>query len=369
MRTSLVAVTLLAAACTTVGAGNDALRARISPRPAPLTTHTWTPTVTLAKDGKAASAPLTLTIRLGTERRSFALRAVKRGTYRVRVSFPSDGPWTWTLITRGRTLSRGPIRVGIRFTLPYDLAPAPDGSIFFPDGSRVLLWDPATRHVSVYATTPSQELTALARARDGTIYAADLTNSQILRIDVNRRVTVVAPVPVPGDIALDPTGTTLWAGSIENGVYRVDLSRGRAELAYPAIGVHGIDSDAAGNLFVHDANRISRIDAATGAKTIFADVDAARPLVAPDGSLYAGAGGPAGGRILHILRDGTVTPVVGTGDLGPHADGRALDARILPSAVQFAPDGALLVGQVQPVPAIRRVDLVTGMITTLVRGD
>jgi sugar lactone lactonase YvrE len=364
MRTTSVVLTLLAAACTTVGATTDTVRARVLPRPASLTTTVWTPTVTLTK-----SAPLALTIRKDGEQRTFIPRATKRRTYRVRVTFPSDGHWRWTLASRGRTLAGGAIRVGVRFLLPYDLTVAPDGSIYFPDGSRVLLWTPGTRHVSVYATTPSRELTSVVRVRDGTLYASDLTNGQILRIDTNRRVTVVAPVPAPGDMTMDASGTTLWVGSIENGVYRVDLAHGSVELIDRAIGVHGIDRDGAGNLFVHDANRITRIDAVTHAKTIFADIDAGKILVAPDGSVYAGVGGPAGGRIVHIGRDGKATPVVGTGDIGPHADGRALDARILPAAAQFAPDGALLVTQAQPIAAIRRVDLAAGTITTLARGD
>jgi hypothetical protein len=133
--------------------------------------------------------------------------------------------------------------------------------------------------------------------------------------------------------------------------------------------VHGIDRDSAGNLFVHDSNRISRIDARSGRKTLFADVDAGKIITAPDGSLYAGVGSPAGGQIVHVLPNGTVTPVVGTGTIGPHADGLALEAQILPGAAQFAPDGSLVVTQTQPIPAIRRVDLATGRITTVVRGD
>jgi hypothetical protein len=33
----------------------------------------------------------------------------------------------------------------------------------------------------------------------------------------------------------------------------------------------------------------------------------------------------------------------------------------------LAPDGALLVAQNQPVPAVRRIDLATGVITTVFR--
>jgi DNA-binding beta-propeller fold protein YncE len=207
------------------------------------------------------------------------------------------------------------------------------------------------------------------RTADGTIYVADIPGHRILRVDAARRVTAVASIRAPGDITIDPAGTTLWAGSIEDGVYRVDLSNGHVELIDRSRGVHGLDRDSAGNLYVHDANRISRIDAATGTKRTFSELDGIKLLAAPDGSVYASVGGQAGGRIYRITPDGTATPVVGTGLTGPHRDGRALDAQIGPFATQFAPDGALLLTQTQPIAAIRRVDLATGTITTLVRGD
>jgi streptogramin lyase len=310
-------------------------------------------------------------IRKGTTRRAFRARALRRGTYRVRVTFPADGRWTWTIASGKRRLARGAITVSraVRFQLPYDLTVAPDGSIYFVDRGRILVFDPQTQRARVYATTQSNELVAIVRAADATLYVADITGNRILRIDPTRHVTVVAPVTVPGDMTIDASGTTLWVGSIEGGVYRIDIAGGRVDRIDDAIGVHGIDRDSAGNLYVHDSNRISRIDARTGRKTLFADVDAGKILAAPDGSLYAGVGSPAGGQIVHVLPNGTATPVVGTGTIGPHADGLALEAQILPGAVQLAPDGSLLVTQTQPIPAIRRVDLATGTITTLVRGD
>jgi streptogramin lyase len=327
--------------------------------------------VTLTHNGKPARAALALAIRKGTERRTFQPRGVRRGSYRVRVTFPTDGRWEWRLTSRKQTLARGAITVSrsVRFQLPYDLTVAPDGSIYFVDHGRILVFDPQTQRARVYATTQSDELVAVARAPDGTLYVADITGNRILRVDTTSRVTVVAPISVPGDMTVDATGTTLWAGSIEGGVFRIDIASGRVDRIDDAIGVHGIDRDSAGNLFVHGSNKISRIDARTGEKTLFADVDAGKIMAAPDGSLYAGVGGPAGGQIVRIFRNGTVRAVVGTGVIGPHRDGLALEAQILPAAVQFAPDGALLVTQTQPIPAIRRVDLATGRITTVVRGD
>jgi hypothetical protein len=41
---------------------------------------------------------------------------------------------------------------------------------------------------------------------------------------------------------------------------------------------------------------------------------------------------------------------------------------MLPSALALDRSGALLVAQIEPIPAIRRVDLASGRITTLARG-
>ena len=324
----------------------------------------------LRDDGKPASARLRLTIRAGSAQRSFSPRATRRGTYRVRVVFPSDGRWTWTL-TAGRTrLARGAIAVSTRiaFELPYDLASAPDGTLYFLDRSRVLVL--SAGRVRVHATTSSDELVALERLADGTLFVTDLPGGRVLRVDGSGRVTVVASVEAPADLVADASGSTLWVASIATGVgvVRVDVASGRVEPFADVFQPHGIDRDAAGNFYVHDGRSVSRIDGQTGAVTPFADVDAFKLLVAPDGFVYGVEGSPAGGRVVRISPNGSVTAVAGNGFLGPHRDGPALEAEILPSAVDFAPDGALLVSQVQPIPAIRRLDLATGLLTTVVRG-
>jgi hypothetical protein len=131
---------------------------------------------------------------------------------------------------------------------------------------------------------------------------------------------------------------------------------------------HGLASTAGGDFVVHDGHSVSRVDGTTGAVTRLADVDAFGLAIAPNGVVYGATGGPAGGRVVRISPDGVVERVAGTGRLGPHRDGRALRAPMLPSAVALARDGSLLVAQIEPVPAIRRVSLSRGTITTLARG-
>jgi DNA-binding beta-propeller fold protein YncE len=234
----------------------------------------------------------------------------------------------------------------------------------------VLVLDPTTGRVRVRATLDSDELVALIRLADGTLLAADLPGNRVLRVDPGGRVSAVARVQAPADLVADPTGTTLWVASIAEGggVVRVDLGSGRVQPFSKPLQPHGIDRDANGDFYVHDGHSVSRVDGRTGAVARFADVDAFKVLVAADGSVYGVEGSPAGGRVVRIAANGNVTAVVGTGSLGPHRDGPALQAQILPSAIQFAADGSLLVAQVEPVPAIRRVDLGAGWITTIVRG-
>ena len=368
----LLPLAAVAAACTSSAQATGGLRARVAPAPTAITAASWSPTITLRKDGKPAAARLVLTIRKGKVSRRFAPRAQRKGVYKTKVAFPSNGRWSWRLAAGRRSLARGTISVSatLGFDLPYDLAVLSDENVLFLDRGRILRLDPRTRRVSLYAQTPSRELIAMERLEDGTLFVTDFPANRILRVDRAGRSSVVAQVAAPADLVVDPSGERAWVASIAPGVgvVRVDVPSGRVQPFANVEAPHGIDRDAAGNFYVHDGHAMSRIDGTTGAVTRFADVDGIKLLVAPDGSVYGVVGSPAGGRVLRVAADGTVTTVAGTGSLGPHRDGPALEAGILPSALQFAPDGSLIVTQVEPIPAIRRVDRPGGTITTLVRG-
>jgi streptogramin lyase len=259
----------------------------------------------------------------------------------------------------------------IAFELPYDLAVGRDGTVYFPDRKRILALHPASGRVRLVArVVDARELVGLARLKDGTLFATDLPTGQIFRVRPGARPTTIANVPEPVDVVADPTGTTLWIASIAEGVglVRVDVESGDVDSFADVERPHGVDRDARGDFVVHDGHAVSWVDGASGDVTRLAAVDAVKVAIARDGTVYGVVGTPSGGRIVRIARDGRVTRVAGTGKLGRHRDGEALRAPMLPSAVALARDGSLLVAQIEPIPAIRRINLASGRITTLARG-
>jgi streptogramin lyase len=258
----------------------------------------------------------------------------------------------------------------VAFELPYDLVVARNGSIVFPDRARILALAPSTGRVRVLRRVPgATEIVGLERLENGTLFATDLPSGKILRIPRTGPVETVASVEAPVDLVADPSGSTLWVASIAEGVglVRVDVASGRVEPFAAVAQPHGLARMADGSFVAHDGQSVSRVDA-TGAVTPFASIDAFELVVAPNGVVYGLTGTPRGGRVVRIPANGRAVPVAGTGRLGPHRDGKALRAPMLPSALALAPNGALFVAQIEPVPAIRRLKLSAGTIVTLARG-
>jgi streptogramin lyase len=158
------------------------------------------------------------------------------------------------------------------------------------------------------------------------------------------------------------------AGPFPVGLVRVDVASSRVEPFATAQQPHGLAQTSDGAFVVHDGHAVSRVDGDTGAVTRFASVDAFKLVVASNGVVYGATGSPRGGRVVRISPNGRAVPVAGTGRLGPQRDGKALRAPMLPSALAIARNGSLLVAQIEPVPAIRRINLSAGTIVTLARG-
>ncbi len=269
------------------------------------------------------------------------------------------------------TASAAAAKPRVGFELPYDVVVASKGIVFVTDRSRILAVELRTGRVRVHRRVAgASELAGLARLGDGTLVAADLPSGRILRVPPRGPATTVATVPMGVDVLADTGGDALFVASIAEGVglVRVDMASGAVTPFARVDKPHGVDRLPDGNLVVHDGHTVSRVDAATGTVTRLASVDAFEYAVARDGSIYGATGGPRGGRVVRISPSGAVKAVAGTGRLGAHRDGPALRAPLLPSALALLPDGSLLVAQIEPVPAIRRVDLRRGTISTVALG-
>jgi sugar lactone lactonase YvrE len=148
---------------------------------------------------------------------------------------------------------------------------------------------------------------------------------------------------------------------------------------------HGVAIDGGGNIFIADFNnhRIRRIDAATG--NIATIAGSGTPTYSGDGGLAvdasvnfpaAGAFDPAGNyvfcdagnrRVRRIdLTTGVISTVAGNG-VGTHAgDGGLADQAsfVSPQAITYDGEGNLYIADA-PAARVRRVDAVTGVITTI----
>jgi hypothetical protein len=254
-----------------------------------------------------------------------------------------------------------------RFTTPYDMILS-GGELWFSDGvsGRVLRFDFDTKRLSLIARIRGSELVGIARA-GRTLYAADIRQGLVWKVD-ERRVTRFASVPAATDLVL--RGRTLFVGSLERGIYAIDLRTRRKRLVNRTTRPHGLTLDLQGNLVAGDPpNGIYRIGQ-NGTATLLVATDAAHPGFAPDGRLYFGQGSPEGGTVRRLEPNGTITTVVGTGKIGPDGEGvPATTVGLQITAFVFPRDGSMLLGQSEPRPAkIRRVDLASGTITTILRS-
>jgi sugar lactone lactonase YvrE len=272
-----------------------------------------------------------------------------------------------------------------RFSIPYALEFGPDGALYIADGGfgRVLRYVQATKRRSVFARGIAEPVQMI---RDGQLlYVSDIRANRVVRIDRRGRVRKLADMRAPAGLALH--GSKLYVSSLESFIDAIELESGAVEriagdgtpestgdggLARDAHveSPHAIAFDPAWNLYVEGAGTIRRIDAATGVITTVSRQPGSQFAIARDGTVYFTAGSPSGGTVRRLEPDGSATIIAGNGTLRPAGDRRrGTTVGMLPTDLLLTRDeSALLVGQSRPFPAVRRLDLRTGVITTLVRG-
>jgi sugar lactone lactonase YvrE len=249
----------------------------------------------------------------------------------------------------------------------------------------------------------------------GFLYIADSSNHRIRKLDLAAGVlTTVAgngftgyagegfpatetSLDIPADVALDGFGNIYIADTGTNRIRKVDAATGTLVTVAgsgilgfsgdggPAIAASlqlpsGVAADTAGNLFISDTlnNRIRRVDAETGIITTVAGTGLGSPsgdgglatasaVVNPSGLALDGSGNlyvaePWVGRIRRIdAITGIITTVAGggSGDDGSPATGARL---FLPADVDVDPAGNLFIAETQRV---RFVNSETGVVSTL----
>jgi sugar lactone lactonase YvrE/dienelactone hydrolase len=271
---------------------------------------------------------------------------------------------------------------------PYGLVVGPDGALYFCEigTHRIRRLDLRTNTISTVVGTgqkgysgnggPALEASLnepyeVRFDKDGNMFFAEMQNHVVRRVDAKTKIiTTVAG-----------TGTAGFSG--DGGPAT------QAQLRQP----HSITFDGQGRLLICDIGnqRIRRVDLKTGTIETWAGTGEAKPT--PDGAALADAplNGPralttgSDGSLYLVLRGGNavyridprearIYHLAGTGETGYSGDGGpAKTAKFAgPKGIAWAPDNSLYLADTEN-HTIRRIDLKSGVITTIVgtgkRGD
>jgi sugar lactone lactonase YvrE len=140
-----------------------------------------------------------------------------------------------------------------------------DGTLFIADytGHNVLRVNPQTREISVFAhNSAMNQPNDLALAADGTLYASDPNwkngTGQVWRVDRSGQThREVADLGTTNGIEVSPDGRTLYVNeSVQRNIWKFDraadgtLSNKRLLKSFPDHGFDGMRCDVDGNLYV-----------------------------------------------------------------------------------------------------------------------
>jgi DNA-binding beta-propeller fold protein YncE len=271
---------------------------------------------------------------------------------------------------------------------PYGLVIGPDGRLYFCDldNQRIRRLDLKTRLLTTIAGNGRRGYTG----DGGPAIEASMNMPHELRFDKMKNIYVaerdnhiVRKIDDKTHIISTVAGTGVAGFSGDGGPAT------KAQLRQP----HSIAFDPQGRLLICDLgnHRIRRVNLMTGIIETYAGTGERKPT--PDGSPVAGTplNGPRTmaldpqGNIYLALREGnailridpktrTIHHIAGTGEKGYAGDGGPARAAKLsgPKGLAYAPDGSLYVADTEN-HAIRRIDLKTGVISTVLgtgeRGD
>lgn len=335
------------------------------------------------------------------------------------------GPWRAAIATPSRVIMR------MRYTKLFLLVAVLFASSAFGQAGRKgpsQVLTIAGNGVAGYSDEQINNPYGVVIGPDGALYFCDLDNQRIRRLDLRTRKlktvagngqrgytgdggpALQASMKMPHEIRFDKAGHLYIVERDNHVIRRMDARTGiistvagtgmpgfsgdggpgtKALLRSP----HSIAFDAQGGLLICDIgnHRIRRLNLKTGLIETYAGTGQRQPT--PDGAPLQGTplNGPrtidvdAQGNLYVALREGNavyrVDPktkriyhVAGTGETGYAGDGGPARAAKFagPKGIAYAPDGSLYVVDTEN-HAIRRIDLKTGVITTVLgtgsRGD
>ncbi len=179
-----------------------------------------------------------------------------------------------------------PVPAGAR---PHDVAPAPDGSVWYTGqrAGHLGRLDPNTGKVDVIALGEGSAPHGVIVGPDGAAWVTDSGLNANVRVDPVTKAVTVFPLPKEFPAANLNTGTFDRKGIYwftgQNGVYgRVNPSTGKTEAwkAPKGRGPYGIATTPAGDVWYVSlaGDHLARIDVVTGEATV---IDPPRPGVGP----------------------------------------------------------------------------------------
>ena len=247
---------------------------------------------------------------------------------------------------------------------PYGLVIGPDRALYYCeiDDHAIRRFDPKTKKITTVVGTGIKQPYEVRFDRKGDLFFVDMPSHTVHRVDM--KTGAVSTI----------------AGTGEPGFSGDGGPAAKAQLRQP----HSIEFDRFGGLLISDIgnHRVRRVNLSTGNIDTLLGTGEGKPT--PDGpATGVPLNGPRAiavddsGAMYIVLREGnavykvdkdgkTIRRVAGTGKKGYTGDGgSALEATLNgPKGVSISPDGGMYLADTEN-HVIRRVDLKTGIITTV----
>jgi len=356
MRTLALAL-LVAVACACEAGAAAPVKVSVAGKlTSPVAGKAWT----LRLAVRPASFRGAVRVRASGPRRLDVRATGSRGTYSARLLFPSAGRWALTALAAGRSSRLGAVQVRpaparpVPFTEPTSIELEPEGTLLLVENNpgRLLRVDPASGRVTVLVASLTRPY-SVVRTPGGAILVG--VGNLLERVDAGGSATTV--VQSDGDIgplAVAPGGDVFYATA--DRVFRLPGGAGPAvPIGSPGLSApHGLAVTVDGAVLVSDTghDRVLRIDPASGATSVLAEVGSPRGLdVAADGTVLVVASKL--GRIVHLSAAGARLGLVGP-------------AFAVPYDLQAAPGGATYLLEAGAVGWVRRI-AADGRVTTVSR--